>query len=146
MTYIATTYANIRKGAFKNIRTTLVSNVTGVGTRVYGSYPLANAVLPLVVIEGPNKEPVDESNTIITDSSRSITVNITAYAKQMEQADTIADQIESLIDSNQTVLQSYGLHFATNDPCVDVDSGVGEDVNGQRSHSRTIAVTFEIDR
>lgn len=145
MTNINTTYANLRKGAWKNLRTTLVGNISDVGTRVYGSYPLKNIELPLIVIEGGIVQTDMETKTIDQNNVKDITINITVYAKEAEKIDTYADAIDALIRADRATYKSYGLNL-TDDEVMDVDQGIFVDLNDQRSHSKTMAVTFEVDR
>jgi len=145
MANIATSYSNIRKGAWKNVRASLLSNITGVGTRVYGAYPKSNVTLPLIVIENPIKGTDEETKTLEYDNMRSVLINISIYTKQAEQLDSILDEIEAQIESDRTIYASYGLNM-TDDILTDVDDGVFMDLQKQRSHVKTSSVTFEVDR
>ena len=93
MSNVSVTQSNFRKGIFKNLRTALLNVHVDIGTSVYGSYPIKNISLPLIVIENAQK----------TDTEKSVTGNLTypgtsfisIYTKQAEKIDTYADAIEA---------------------------------------------------
>ena len=145
MANITTTYSNIRKGVFKNVRTCLSGAVSDVGTRVYGAYPLKNLQLPLIVVENGIVNVDNESMTVDKNNSRMVIVNITTYAKQAEMIDTYADAIQAALEAYEDTFESYGM-IMSKLGVTDVDSTTFIDTNEQRVHSKTQSITFHIDR
>ena len=143
MTYITSTTINLRKATYKNIRTVLLNNVTSVGSKIYGSYPLKNITFPLIVIDSGIKSVPIEEQSLTQKQSDSITINLMIYAKQIEKVDTYADEVNTLLDAAYSTLKSYNLYLDINS-IEDVDSGVFVDFNKNRSHYKTIAVTLKL--
>ena len=111
MTYQAAKYYNIRKSAFKNVRTAILNFHADVGTNVYGAYPLKNISLPLCVIENGQTEPSDESNTLEDISSQMITVVIHVYAKQSEKVDTYLDALVTTVKGAESTFETYNMYL-----------------------------------
>lgn len=144
MTNVTATRTNIRKAAFKNVRTSLLNNITDVDGRVYGSYPLDDVTFPIIVIENGQKSVDDNMKALDGSLSQTVVCNITIYDKQAEVIDTIADEVEDQIYSDINTFKTYGM-YVTDEICEDVDTSTFVDTNNQRVHSKTMAVTFEVD-
>jgi len=142
---VVVTNNNVRNATFKNVRNILSGNITDIGTRVYGSYPLKNITLPLIVVESPLKTNEEESTTLNQANSDIVVVNITVYSKAIEKANRYMDSIDSIISTSQSIFTSDGLYISQ-DGLEDIDEDTFIDLNKQRSHSKTSAVTFMRDR
>jgi len=139
MANITTTKTNLRKGIFKNIRTALYNQITGVGTRVYGSFPVKKITLPLIVIENAQKN--EPNKTLTTNAEENATVLITVYDKMAEKVDTYADAIDARIENQRSVLEGYGITF---DDVIDNDNVSFTDEDGRRIHSKTLSLPIYI--
>lgn len=144
MANVATTFANIRKGAFKNVRTSLLNVHADIGTRVYGSYPLKNLQAPLIVVENAQIQPGDDTEFLTSQAYRTITVLVNIYAKQAEKLDTYADAVDAQLRSYESTFETYNL-ILRKDGIVDNGSATFIDANNNRMHVKIISVTFEID-
>ena len=141
MTTLSASNSNIRKAAFRNTRTFLLNNITGVGTKIFGSYPVTNINLPLIVVENGIKGEDDQAvnDTIL---GREILVPVTVYSKQSEKIDSLADEIDTVLlaSSSNYIAQNFTLHRIT-------DIGEGSqfiDVKGNKVHGKTLSVELSL--
>lgn len=141
MTYASVTRDSIRKNAWKNLRTLLLAGSIGVSTRVYGSYPLGDVVLPLVVVENGAKG-ADDTAINAEPLEVPITFMVSVYSKNAEGLDGIADLIDKAVRGGRTTLKTYGLDLPLN-PVEDLGgTGPFDDANGNRLHSKQLSVTL----
>ena len=143
MTYQTAYYYNIRKSAFKNVRTLLLNAVSDIGTNVYGSYPLQNVNLPLIVVENGLVQPMDESETLEDINGQTVTTIVFVYDKQAEKIDTYMDTITSTIKNNDATFATYGMTLLKKG-VVDNDNVLFTDFKNNRVHGKSISITFEV--
>jgi hypothetical protein len=144
VTYQSTTFDTIRKSAFKNVRTALASVHTDISTRIYGSYPLADVVLPLIVVRNGNTQSVNENSTLTSLNTRLITVIVEIYAKQAEKIDTYADAVDAAIRTAKSTFATYKMILQNNG--VEDNGEVSfYDAQNNRTHMKSISLTFEVD-
>jgi len=144
MTYLTATNSNLRKAAFRNTRTILLNNVTSVGTRVYGAYPETKIVLPLIILENANKQP-REVKTLTGNEGRYVIQNIVLYGKQAELMDSMADQVEALIEAAIDTCSNYNITLPE-DFIEDLGtSGPFDDISGNRIYSKVLAIKLILD-
>lgn len=142
MTYASVTQTTKRKNTWKNVYTVLNNNITGVGTRVYASYPLTNIQLPLIVIENVQTE----SEAALGDNmaSNEATVIVNVYSKNAEKLDTLLDEIEATLQAAVSTFKTYGLHLPKDGIVDNETSGPVSDIAGNRVQGKSISVTFII--
>ena len=144
MTNVSVNLTNLRKGVWKNVYTTLNNSITGVSTRVYGSYPLKNIQLPLIIVEnsnrGEDKVPLGDNAPVETEIAQIVSV----YAKNAEAIDTLMDEIETAIRADSSTYSTYGMYLAQN--AIEDNEGTGpfQDLEGNRMHSKSLTITFLI--
>ena len=141
MATLTASNSNTRKAAFRNTRTFLLNNITGVGTRVYGSYPVTNIQLPLIVVENGIKGE-DELSVNSNTLSRPIIIPVTVYSKQSEKIDSLADEIE-------TVLLTSSSNYSAQNMFLDRITDLGEgsqfiDIKGNKVHGKTLSVELTV--
>jgi len=139
MANVSVTQANFRKGIFKNLRTALLNVHVDIGTNVYGSYPIKNISLPLLVIE--NAQKLDTEKSVTGNLTYPGTAFVSIYTKQAEKIDTYADAIEAALWAYESTFKTYNLFLKD---IVDNDAVNYQDINGNKGHSKTISVMFEI--
>ena len=144
MVYQNASYYNIRKSAFKNVRTAILNFNVDIGTNIYGAYPLKNLSLPLCVIENGLKQPSEESNTLSDISGSRITVIIHVYAKEAEKVDTYIDDLDATLRGATATFATYGM-ILRKDGIEDNENITFTDVSNNRVHSKSLSVTFEVD-
>lgn len=140
MVFTSATFDNIRTACFKNIRTVLLNAVSDVGTNVYGSYPVKDISLPLIVIENPksNGNVWGNGNNKLT---RKIGLLVSIYAKQAEKLDQYAETIESTIWSSSSTLESNNIYIENIE---DNEAGKFEDIAGNKGHSKSLSLMLEL--
>jgi hypothetical protein len=145
MAHQSTTFDTIRKSAFKNVRTILLAaNISDITTKVYGSYPLTNISLPLLVVKNGLVQSNEQSHTLSGLNSKYITVIVDIFAKEAEKIDTYADAVDAAIRAAKSTFATYNM-ILRDDGVTDNEDIVFTDINNNRTHGKSISLTFEVD-
>jgi len=146
---MAVSNATIRKDTWDTVYTLLNTTLTDpamVGTTprskwIIGAFPntkKAWAGYPIVVIEPVDIDTERYHMGLGSQPKRELNVPITIYTTKSLQIDSISDEIENDIRTNNATFQAVGLNV----PLIQEGSSDAFELGGDRVHTKTIMLNF----
>jgi hypothetical protein len=130
--------ANARANVFETLYDSLTSSLS-LGT-VTAAYIDDTPTFPQVVIN-PASISIKKLSLDRTSKQYDGEIEISIYAKQNAQIDSISDEIHSDLNTNEATLKGFGLFLG------DIEDSNEETVfyNQQKVHTKSIRITFQLN-